>query len=170
MWKLPNGSTTNFPRDIDIDGVQYPKNIFLRWTPEQLSKLGIFPFRENEIDDRHYRSMGHTDNQIGDTIVRTHTITPRYTLAKLKQIFGDMMRRMAKDVIVRMRDEVEFLQEFSPTDPELSEWATYRTDYKAAFQTIKSEAQAITDYQELVDYIDSGWQDRFPQLPNQVSI
>ena len=163
MWKLPNGSTTNFPRDIDIDGVQYPKDIFLKWTNEQLSTLGIFPFRENRIDDRYFKSMGYTDNQVGDEIVRSHTITPRYTLNELKKQFGNTMRLMAKTVIVRMRDEVEFLQTFSPADPEITEWVTYRSDYKAAFQTIKSEAQAILDYQELIDYIDNGWQDQIPQ-------
>jgi hypothetical protein len=77
---------------------------------------------------------------------------------------------MAKDVIVKMRDEVEFLQTFSPADPEIAEWATYRTDYKAAFQTIKSEVQAILDYQELIDYIDTGWHQHIPQQPNEVSI
>ena len=170
MWKLPNGSTTNFPKDIDIDGVQYSKNIFLKWTNEQLSTLGIFPFRENRIDDRYFKSMGYTDNQVGNEIVRSHTIMPRYSLSELKKRFGDTMRLMAKAVIVRMRDEVEFLQEFSPGDSELAEWAAYKTNYKFAFQTIKSEVQAISDYQELIDYIDIGWQDQIPQTPNEVSI
>ena len=167
MWKLPNGSITRFPRDLTVANVNYSKKIFSRWSIAELNAIGVYPFTENRFDDRYYRSTGFTDTETDGSIVRTHTSEARISLNDLKKEFAGTMRDMGRQTIKRVQDELFYLNNFEPGAPELAEWATYRSDYKSAFQTIKAAVVAITEFEDMIKYIQSGWQDLIPVMPGE---
>jgi hypothetical protein len=79
MWKLPNGKVTRVPKGIQVGDVKYPASIFRRWSKEELATLGIKPYREVRYDQRWYKSVGSTEEEIDGMIVKTHTTVEKYT-------------------------------------------------------------------------------------------
>jgi hypothetical protein len=76
---LASGKIIASPQPILIDGVNYSKNIFRKWTIERLLGLGIRHFQEERFDRRWFKSIGTTDTvQSDEAIIRTHILEPRY--------------------------------------------------------------------------------------------
>ncbi len=168
MWKLPNGSIINAPRNIRVDDVNYPKTIFTKWSVPELNAIGIYPFSEKRVDTRYYKSTGFTDNVIDGAIIREHTTTPRYTLNQLKKTFGDEMRQHGKSAVNRLREEIRYFDEIYPNDPERDEWVAYAAALKTGLLAIRDEVIAIDDYEVLVSYIKDGtFRQHLPAPPGE---
>jgi len=52
-----------YPKDIVIDGVQHPAQIFLAWSKQELSSIGIKPFHPATYD-RGLRVVGSTLEEV----------------------------------------------------------------------------------------------------------
>jgi hypothetical protein len=168
MWKLPNGSTINAPKNIKIGDVNYPKSIFTRWSVEELNAIGIYPFIEKRVNNRFYKSKGHTDSLVDGTIVRTHETVARVTLDDLKKEALDALRTTLKSYIVRIRENVHYLQTFDAENTvELQEWDSFTTALKAAHATITAQVTAITGLEEMIEYTQSGWSEHIPAAPDE---
>jgi hypothetical protein len=171
MWKLPNGSIISSPKQVQIGDVVYPASIFTKWTVEELNAIGIYPFTEKRVDSRYYTSSGFTDDIVDGCIVRTHTKVARITLNELKKQYGETIRDTGMSLLKRVRDNLDYLQEFdSGNTDEITAWNDYKAALKAAYQTIKAEVLAITDFDEMIEYTQSGSSQHMPSAPDEVII
>ena len=67
MWAQVNGNevvrTLVHPIDMEVDGVTHPKSIFSKWSADDLKNIGVYPYRENSVDNRyHYSKSGNVPN------------------------------------------------------------------------------------------------------------
>ena len=75
MWFVGNtetGFTVNKARGLTIGDVQYPRNIFVLWSKEELAAIGIKPYSEVHPDQRYYTSGALTRTETDGDIVGTY--------------------------------------------------------------------------------------------------
>ena len=75
MWFVGNtetGFTVNKARGLTIGDIQYPRNIFVLWSKEQLAEIGIKPYSETRLDSRYYNQGALTRTETDGEIVGTY--------------------------------------------------------------------------------------------------
>jgi hypothetical protein len=75
MWFVGNtevGFTVNKARGLTIGDVQYPRNIFVLWSKEELAAIGIKPYSEVHPDQRYYTSGALTRTETNGDMVGTY--------------------------------------------------------------------------------------------------
>ena len=72
MWYF-NGQTIKTPKEIVIDGITHPKQIFRN--SDTLASLGIKPYREVTPDSRYYHTGVYTVDESGAEVVGTYAGT-----------------------------------------------------------------------------------------------
>ena len=75
MWFVGNvetGFTVNKARGLTIGDVQYPRNIFVLWSKEELAAIGIKPYSEVHPDQRYYTSGALTRTESDGEMVGTY--------------------------------------------------------------------------------------------------
>ena len=75
MWFVGNtevGFTVNKARGLTIGDVQYPRNIFVLWSKEELAAIGIKPYSEVRPDSRYYNQGALTRTESDGEIVGTY--------------------------------------------------------------------------------------------------
>ena len=75
MWFVGNtetGFTVNKARGLTIGDIQYPRNIFVLWSKDQLAEIGIKPYSETRLDSRYYNQGALTRTETDGEIVGTY--------------------------------------------------------------------------------------------------
>jgi hypothetical protein len=75
MWFVGNtetGFTVNKARGLTIGDAQYPRNIFVLWSKEELADIGIKPYSEVHPDQRYYTSGALTRTESDGDMVGTY--------------------------------------------------------------------------------------------------
>ena len=75
MWFVGNtetGFTVNKARGLTIGDTQYPRNIFVLWSKEELAAIGIKPYSEVRPDSRYYFDGALTRAESDGEIVGTY--------------------------------------------------------------------------------------------------
>ncbi len=175
-WKVPDGYTVKVGRALavrsEILGPTLVKgSAGAIWGPEifgtgKALELGFRPIRRETYDFVYY-TADPTETDTGTEFVRGWTnLTPKYTVGQLKTLFNDRLKSTAKPWLKIAREWIDYYTEFDSGSANLALWQVYITDLKAAYQTIRVEVHpTITDYDELVTYIKSGWQGHIPPRP-----
>jgi len=81
MWSQISGGQVSrvisHPVPLTIEGIQYPKNIFTRWSKAELKAIGIMPYAETSVDSR-YKYSGKLSYVIGaDEVSGTYATTDK---------------------------------------------------------------------------------------------
>jgi len=88
------------PVSLTIEGIQYPKNIFTRWTKAELKAIGIMPYAETSVDNR-YKYSGELSYSIGSNeVTGTYTTTDK-DHAPLKLAMLDNTKMIASSILAR---------------------------------------------------------------------
>ena len=75
MWFVGNtevGFVVNKARGLTIGDVQYPRNIFVLWSKEELAAIGVKPYSEVHPDQRYYTSGALTRTETDGDMVGTY--------------------------------------------------------------------------------------------------
>jgi hypothetical protein len=75
MWFVGNtevGFVVNKARGLTIGDVQYPRNIFVLWSKEELAAIGVKPYSEVRPDSRYYSDGALTRTESDGEIVGTY--------------------------------------------------------------------------------------------------
>jgi hypothetical protein len=168
---LPSGRIIATPRDVLIDGVNHSREIFRKWSKEELATLGIKPFREQRYHSAYYRSTGSEDLDTDGEIVRIHTLENRYTGAELKTKFIADAKGRLRFMWKKALDELEYLEAFDAGNTiEIDEWTQYKSYLKAAFIEAKSQMQAIITYGDGVEFLETGFFALLPTAPDELEV
>ena len=88
------------PVPLTIGDIQYPRNIFTRWSKAELKAIGIMPYAETSVDGR-YKYSGELSYVIGaDEVAGTYATTDKdHELLKLEML--DKTKTMASGILAR---------------------------------------------------------------------
>ena len=88
MWtQVSGGNVTrviNSPTSLTVNDVTHPKSIFTKWTVDELRNIGIYPYREDSVDDRYHYSGAVTYTVLDDEVIGSYTKTDK-DVAGLKE-------------------------------------------------------------------------------------
>lgn len=63
------------PTPITIGGIQYPKQIFQKWSNAELKAIDLFPYSENTVDGRFYQRGSLSYEIKSDEVIGTYAQT-----------------------------------------------------------------------------------------------
>jgi len=106
MWFVGNvetGFTVNKARGLTIGDVQYPRNIFVLWSKEELAAIGIKPYSETRLDSRYYNQGALTRTETNDEIVGTYA-----AIDKDVDALKDTMLSSVKSIAGSLQSQVDW--------------------------------------------------------------
>ena len=106
MWFVGNtetGFTVNKARGLTIGDVQYPRNIFVLWSKEELAEIGIKPYSEVHPDQRYYTSGALTCTESDGDMVGTYA-----SVAKDVDQLKDTMLSSVKSIAGSLQSQVDW--------------------------------------------------------------
>ena len=146
MWTKVTGGQVerviSSPMNITVDDVTHPKSIFTKWTKPELKNIGIYPYREDSIDQRYYNT-GNVSYAIGvDEVVGSYTQTDR-DVAGLKEGMIIQTRAMASGILAR--DDWMSIREAEGGTAMPANIKTYRAEIRTESGTKEDEINALSD-------------------------
>ena len=106
MWFVGNtetGFTVNKARGLTIGDVQYPRNIFVLWSKEELAAIGIKPYSETRFDSRYYNQGALTRAETDGEIVGTYA-----AIDKDVDALKDTMLQSVKSIAGSLQSQVDW--------------------------------------------------------------
>ena len=145
MWFVGNietGFVAKTARGLTIAGVQYPRNIFTKWSKEELSELGILPYREVNIDSK-YQWQGELTRELVDgEVIGTYVGIDR-DIDSLKDNMISQVRSLASSKL--SESDWMSIREFDGGTAMSAEMKTYRSDVRADSNRKEAEVTTLTD-------------------------
>ena len=126
---------------ITVGEVQYPANIFISWSTEELATLNIKPYREVQPDTRYYWTGEVSYQDTGDEVVGTYAKTDRDVDA-LKINMKDTVKSIAASKLAETDWMV--IRELEGGTAEPKDVKDYRTAVRTASNTKETEIDALT--------------------------
>ena len=97
MWFVGNtetGFTVNKARGLTIGDIQYPRNIFVLWSKEELAEIGVKPYSETQLDSRDYNQGALTRTEVDGEILGTYAAINK-DVDQLKATMLDTVKSIA---------------------------------------------------------------------------
>jgi len=142
MWHSDTLGVIRTPKEITVNGVTHPRQIFRKWSKAELAELGITPARVVTPDQRYHNTGAETLTLVDGETVISYATTDR-DVDQLKISMKSKVKQIAASTLaqsdwMRIREE-----DGGATMP--ADWKTYRSDVRAASNTKETEIDALVD-------------------------
>jgi len=148
-WKLPDGKTIATPKDVTIEDVQYPKEIFRKWSIAELNAIGIYPMREESYDKKHYKSLYYADNIVDGELVRIHVIAEKYDVPHIVEKKVKENKKTYKQLVKDARAELDYW-DAAEDNEQKQVWTTYIKSLRDKAKVLRAEINAIETYEDII--------------------
>ena len=167
MWHSDTLGVIRTPKEITVDGVTHPRQIFRKWSKAELAELGITPARVVTPDQRYHNTGAETLTLVDGETVISYATTDR-DVDQLKTSMKEKVNQIASSTLAKS-DWMRIREEDGGTSMP-SDWKTYRSDVRAASNTKETEIDALADLDAIKAYdvaggVTGGW----PNDPDYVA-
>jgi hypothetical protein len=152
MWFVGNtetGFTVNKARGLTIGDVQYPRNIFVLWSKEELAEIGIKPYSEVRPDKRYYSDGALTRTESDGEMVGTYAAIDK-DVDQLKE----MMLQSVKSIAGSLQSQVDWYwsREAKGGTAVPGEIATHATAIYTVMEAKETAIDALVDLDDVILY------------------
>jgi len=152
MWFVGNtetGFTVNKARGLTIGDVQYPRNIFVLWSKEELAAIGIKPYSEVRPDKRYYNQGALTRAESDGEIVGTYA-----AIDKDVDALKDTMLQSVKSIAGSLQSQVDWYwsREAKGGTAVPGEIATHATAIYTVMEAKETAIDALVDLDDVILY------------------
>jgi len=152
MWFVGNtetGFTVNKARGLTIGDVQYPRNIFVLWSKEELAAIGIKPYSETRLDSRYYNQGALTRAESDGEIVGTYA-----AIDKDVDALKDTMLQSVKSIAGSLQSQVDWYwsREAKGGTAVPGEIATHATAIYTVMEAKETAIDALVDLDDVILY------------------
>jgi len=152
MWFVGNtetGFTVNKARGLTIGDVQYPRNIFVLWSKEELAEIGIKPYSETRLDSRYYNQGALTRAESDGEIVGTYA-----AIDKDVDALKDTMLQSVKSIAGSLQSQVDWYwsREAKGGTAVPGEIATHATAIYTVMEAKETAINALVDLDDVILY------------------
>jgi len=153
MWHSNTLGVIRTPKEITVNGVTHPRQIFRKWSKAKLAELGITPARVERVDQRYHNTGVETLTLVDGETVISYATTDR-DVDQLKISMKEKVKSIASSTLshsdwMRIREE-----DGGTTMP--ADWKTYRSDVRAMSNTKETEIDALADLDAIKAYDEAG--------------
>ena len=149
MWHSDSLGVIGTPKEITVNGVTHPRQIFRKWSKAELAEIGITPARVVIPDKRYHNTGTETLTLVdGETVISYATIEKdveglkTQLASKIKQHVGNLLSSSDWRVI-READGGTAL-----TDA----WKTYRNEVRAHGNSLGSGVESFASLQAVKNF------------------
>ena len=161
MWHSDTLGVIRTPKEITVDGVTHPRQIFRKWSKAELAELGITPARVVTPDQRYHNTGAETLTLVDGETVISYATTDR-DVDQLKTSMKAKVKQIASSTLAQS-DWMRIREEDGGTTMPL-DWNTYRSDVRAMSNTKEAEIDALADLDAIKAYDEAG--DVWPNDPD----
>jgi hypothetical protein len=152
MWFVGNtetGFTVNKARGLTIGDVQYPRNIFVLWSKEELAEIGIKPYSEVHPDKRYYNQGALTRAETDGEIVGTYA-----AIDKDVDALKATMLQSVKSIAGSLQSQVDWYwsREAKGGTAVPGEIATHATAIYTVMEAKETAINALVDLDDVILY------------------
>ena len=152
MWFVGNvetGFTVNKARGLTIGDVQYPRNIFVLWSKEELAEIGIKPYSETRLDSRYYNQGALTRTESDGEMVGTYA-----AIDKDVDALKDTMLGTVKSIAGSLQSNVDWYwsREAKGGTAVPGEIATHATAIYTVMEAKETAIDALVDLDDVILY------------------
>ena len=152
MWFVGNtetGFTVNKARGLTIGDVQYPRNIFVLWSKEELAAIGIKPYSETRLDSRYYNQGALTRAESDGEIVGTYA-----AIDKDVDALKATMLQSVKSIAGSLQSHVDWYwsREAKGGTAVPGEIATHATAIYTVMEAKETAIDALVDLDDVILY------------------
>ena len=167
MWHSDTLGVIRTPKEITVNGVTHPRQIFRKWSKAELAELGITPARVVTPDQRYHNTGAETLTLVdGETVISYATTEKHVDQQKISmksKVNGNASSNLAKSDWMQHR-EAEGGTAMS------ADWKTYRASVRAKSNEKDGEIDALADLDAIKAYdvaggVTGGW----PNDPDYVA-
>ena len=151
MWYSPSHGLIKTPRAISKDGVDYPPQIFRKFSKAKLANLGFHPARLSVADHRYYNTSGEQynfDDATSEWVI-SYGSTPR-DVDKIKESMKAQVKRIASSTLAHS-DWMTHRESDGGTAMS-ADWKTYRASVRAESNEKDGEIDALVDLDAIKTY------------------
>ena len=151
MWYSPSHGLIKSPRAISKDGVDYPPQIFRKFSKAELANLRFHPARLSVADHRYYNTSGeeYTFDAATSEWVISYGSTPR-DVDKIKESMKSKVNSIASSTLAQ--SDWMSVREHDGGTAMPSDWKTYRAAIRSESNTKESEIDALADLDAVKAY------------------
>jgi len=151
MWYSPSHGLIKSPRAISKDGVDYPPQIFRKFSKAELANLGFHPARLSVADHRYYNTSGeeYTFDAATNEWVISYGSTPR-DVDKIKESMKSKVNSIASSTLAQ--SDWMSVREHDGGTAMPADWKTYRAAIRSESNAKESEIDALADLDSIKAY------------------
>ena len=151
MWYSPSHGLIKTPRAIVKDGIQHPRQIFRKWSKEELANIGFHPARMSVADHRYYFTSGEEYNF--DAATNEWVISYGSSARNVDDI-KKSMKAQVKSIASSTLTHSDWMthRESDGGTAMPADWKTYRADVRAMSNTKEAEIDALVDLDAIKAY------------------
>ena len=164
MWHSDTLGVIRTPKEITVNGVTHPRQIFRKWSKAKLAELGITPARVVTPDQRYHNTGAETLTLVDGETVISYATTDR-DVDQLKISMKSKVKSRASSTLAKSDWMQHREAEGGTAMP--ADWKTYRSDVRAASNTKETEIDALVDLDAIKAYDEAG--DVWPNDPDYVA-
>ena len=153
MWHSDTLGVIRTPKEITVNGVTHPRQIFRKWSKAQLAELGITPVRVETPNQRYHNTGAETLTLVDGETVISYATTDR-DVDQLKTSMKAKVNSISSSTLARS-DWMRIREEDGGTSMS-ADWKTYRSDVRAASNTKETEIDALADLDAIKAYDEAG--------------
>ena len=155
MWHSDTLGVIRTPKEITINGVTHPRQIFRKWSKAQLAELGITPARVEHVDQKYYDTGAESMTLVDGETVISYAATPK-ALDVLKTTMKSEVSNIASTTLVK--SDWMTHRESEGGKAMSADWKTYRSNIRAISNIKEAEIDALADLDAVKAYsVNSGW-------------
>ena len=156
MWHSDTLGVIRTPKEITVNGVTHPRQIFRKWSKAQLAELGITPARVVTPDQRYHNTGAETMTLVDGETVISYATTDK-DVDQLKTSMKSKVNSMASSTLAHS-DWMTHRESDGGTAMS-ADWKTYRANVRAMSNTKETEIDALADLDAIKAYdeADGGW-------------
>ena len=149
MWHSDSLGVIRTPKEITVNGVQHPRQIFRKWSKAELAEIGITPARVEVPDSRYYNTGAETLTLVDGETVISYAETEKdveglktQLASKIKQNVGSLLSSSDWRVI----------READGGTAMTDAWKTYRNEVRAHGNSLESGVEAFASLQAVKNF------------------
>ena len=155
MWHSDTLGVIRTPKEITVNGVTHPRQIFRKWSKAKLAELGITPARVEHVDQKYYDTGAESMTLVDGETVISYAATPK-ALDVLKTTMKSEVSNIASTTLVR--SDWMTHRESEGGKAMSADWKTYRSNIRAISNIKEAEIDALADLDAIKAYsVNSGW-------------
>ena len=155
MWYSPSHGLIKTPRAISKDGVDYPPQIFRKFSKAELANLGFHPARLSVSDHRYYNTSGEEynfDDATSEWVVSYGS--SEKNVDDLKVQMKAKVKSIASSTLAH--SDWRSIREHDGGTVMSDEWRDYRSSVREESNDKEEEIDDLADLDAVKDYDEAG--------------